>query len=265
MPPISSSLPLLADVRLLINAARQRVASTVNAELTQLYWQIGKRVNSELLQGQRAEYGKQVIAELAKQLTTEFGKGWSAQQIRHCLRLAEVFSDDQILSTVRRELTWSHIKALIYIDEPLKRDFYIEICRIEHWSVRQLQERINSMLFERTAISKKPEETIKQDLAQLRNEGQQSSPSNNRRSRQHNSLPRERGRGWGRGCISVLSPQLTCFFPPNSSAKAAPSTTTSTPRASSSARNPSAPKPLPPIRFPCIVRPLLSNMQPANP
>jgi len=88
MPPISSSPPLLADVRLLINAARQRVASTVNAELTQLYWQIGKRVNSELLQGQRAEYGKQVIAELAKQLTTEFGKGWSAQQIRHCLRLA---------------------------------------------------------------------------------------------------------------------------------------------------------------------------------
>ena len=174
MPPISSSPPLLADVRLLINAARQRVASTVNAELTQLYWQIGKRVNSELLQGQRAEYGKQVIAELAKQLTTEFGKGWSAQQIRHCLRLAEVFSDDQILSTVRRELTWSHIKALIYIDEPLKRDFYIEICRIEHWSVRQLQERINSLLFERTAISKKPEETIKQDLAQLRNEGQQS-------------------------------------------------------------------------------------------
>jgi len=89
-------------------------------------------------------------------------------------RFTEVFSDDQILSTVRRELTWSHIKALIYIDEPLKRDFYIEICRIEHWSVRQLQERINSLLFERTAISKKPEETIKQDLAQLRNEGQQS-------------------------------------------------------------------------------------------
>ena len=75
MSPISSSPPLLADVRLLINAARQRVASTVNTELTQLYWQIGKRVNSELLQGQRAEYGKQVIIELAKQLTTEFGKG----------------------------------------------------------------------------------------------------------------------------------------------------------------------------------------------
>jgi predicted nuclease of restriction endonuclease-like (RecB) superfamily len=170
----STSAPLLVDVRLLIDAARQRVASTVNAELTELYWQIGNRVNVELLQGQRAEYGKQVIDELAKQLTTEFGKGWSAQQIRHCLRLAEVFSVHQILSTVRRELTWSHIKALIYIDEPLKRDFYIEICRVEHWSVRQLQERINSMLFERTAISKKPEETIKNDLELLRTQGQQS-------------------------------------------------------------------------------------------
>lgn len=174
MNPIFSSNPLLADVRQLISAARQRVASTVNAELTQLYWQIGNRVNVELLQGQRAEYGKQVIAELAKQLTAEFGKGWSEQQLRHCLRLAEIFHDEQILSTVRRELSWSHLKTIIYIDDPLKRDFYIEICRIERWSVRQLQERINSLLFERTAISKKPEETIRQDLAQLRNQGRQS-------------------------------------------------------------------------------------------
>lgn len=174
MSPIFSSNPLLADVRQLISAARQRVASTVNAELTQLYWQIGNRVNVELLQGQRAEYGKQVIAELAKQLTAEFGKGWSEQQLRHCLRLAETFHDEQILSTVRRELSWSHLKTIIYIDDPLKRDFYIEICRVERWSVRQLQERINSLLFERTAITKKPEETIRQDLAQLRNQGRQS-------------------------------------------------------------------------------------------
>ena len=131
MSLISASTPLLADVRQLIDSARQRVASTVNAELTQLDWQIGSRVNAELLKGQRAEYGKQVVAELARQLTTDFGKGWSEQQLRHCVRLADTFPDDQILSTVRRELTWSHLKSLIYIDEPLKRDFYIEICRFE--------------------------------------------------------------------------------------------------------------------------------------
>ena len=155
---------LLAEVRQLIDAARQRVATVVNAELTQLYWHIGRRINVELLKGQRAEYGKQVVAELARQLTVDFGKGWSAQQLRHCLRLADTFSNEQILSTLRRELSWSHLKTLIYIDAPLKRDFYLEICRVERWSVRQLQERINSLLFERTAISKKPEETIRQDL-----------------------------------------------------------------------------------------------------
>ena len=165
------SNPLLAEVRQLIDAARQRAAIAVNAELTQLYWHIGRRIGAELLQGQRAEYGKQVVAELARQLTTDFGKGWSEQQLRHCLRLAEAFPDEQILSTVRRELSWSHLKALIYIDDPLKRDFYLEICRVERWSVRQLQERINSMLFERTAISKKPEETIRQELGLLRDQG----------------------------------------------------------------------------------------------
>ena len=163
---------LLADVRHLIDAARQRVAGAVNAELTQLYWQIGQRINSELLQGERAKYGKQVIAELARSLTADLGKGWSEQQLRHCLRLAEVYPDGQILSTVRRELSWSHLKALIYIDDSLKRDFYLEICRLERWSVRQLQERINSLLYERTAISKKPEDTIRQDLDLLRDQGE---------------------------------------------------------------------------------------------
>lgn len=105
---------LLADVRHLNDAARQRVAGAVDAELTQLYWQIGRRINSELLQGQKAEYGKQVIAKLARLLTTDLGKGWSEQQLRHCLRLAKAYPDEQILSTVRRELSWSHLKVSRY-------------------------------------------------------------------------------------------------------------------------------------------------------
>ncbi len=122
MDPLDADAPnpLLAQVRQLIDAARQRVASAVNAELTQLYWHIGRRISAELLQGQRGEYGKQVVAELARQLTAEFGKGWSEQQLRHCLRLVEVFADEQILSTVQRELSWSHLKALIYMEELLQ-------------------------------------------------------------------------------------------------------------------------------------------------
>jgi predicted nuclease of restriction endonuclease-like (RecB) superfamily len=170
--PIANDNRLLADVRHLIDAARKRVAGAVNAELTKLYWQIGCRINSELLHGQRAEYGKQVIAELARQLIADFGKGWSERQLRYCLRIAEIFPEAKILHTVCSQLSWSHLRLIIQIDDSLKRDFYLEICRLERWSVRQLQERINSLLYERTAISKKPEDTIRQDLDLLRNQGQ---------------------------------------------------------------------------------------------
>lgn len=163
-------LPLLDEVRLLIKSARERAAIAVNAELTLLYWQVGRSIRAEVLRGTRAGYGQQVIASLARQLTAEYGRGWSEQQLRHCLRAAEVFPDEAILSAVRRELSWTHLKTLLYIDDPLKRDFYLELCRLERWSSRQLQERINSMLFERSAISRKPAEAVQHDLAQLRQE-----------------------------------------------------------------------------------------------
>lgn len=165
---------LVGEIRQLIDAARQRAASAVNAELTMLYWKIGQRINAEILQGQRAEYGKQIVATLAQQLTTEYGKGWGEKQLRHCLRFAETFPDEQIVYTLCRQFSWSHLRLLMFIDDPIKRDFYIEMGRLEHWSVRQMQERIQSMLFERTAISRKPEDTIQNDLARLRQEGQMS-------------------------------------------------------------------------------------------
>jgi predicted nuclease of restriction endonuclease-like (RecB) superfamily len=161
---------LLKEVRLLIDSARERAAAAVNAELTLLYWRVGRCISAEVLGGVRAEYGQQVIASLAKSLTADYGRGWSEQQLRHCLRAAEIFTDEAILSAARRELSWTHIKALIYIDDPLKREFYLELCRLERWSSRQLQERMNSMLFERSAISRKPAEAIRHDLAQLRQE-----------------------------------------------------------------------------------------------
>ena len=108
VPLISSPQPLLADVRQLITAARQRVASAVNTELTLLYWHIGQRISMALLQGQRAEYGKQVMAELARQLTAEFGRGWSVRQLRYCVRLAEVLPQPEIVHTLCAELSWSH-------------------------------------------------------------------------------------------------------------------------------------------------------------
>ena len=164
--------PLYNHIRELIDEARQRVATTVNAELTLLYWQIGKRIQSEVLKGERAEYGKQIIASLSKKLTLAYGKGWSYRQLHYCLRIAETFPDEKILHTLCSQLSWSHLRLLIIIDDPIKRNFYIEIAQLENWSVRQLQERVKSMLFERTAISKKPEKTIQHDLKLLQQQGQ---------------------------------------------------------------------------------------------
>ena len=129
-----------------------------------------------MIKGERAAYGQQIFSVLSANLTAEYGRGWSERQLRHCLRIAEVFPDEKILHTLCAELSWSHLRQIAALDDATKRDFYIGLCRLEHWSVRQLQDRMNSMLYERSAISKKPEETIRQELAQLRQE-QQLSPS----------------------------------------------------------------------------------------
>ena len=143
----------------------------MNAELTQLYWQVGTRIQRDVLQGERAGYGQKIIAGLSKQLTIAYGKGWSRKQLHHCLRFAETFPDQEIVSALRRQLSWTHIKSLIYIDDPLKRDFYTQMAESEGWSTRTLSERIDSMLFERSALSKKPEETIRLELQALAEKG----------------------------------------------------------------------------------------------
>lgn len=160
------------EIITLIQQAKQRAAMTVNSELTLLYWHIGQRINQAVLGGERADYGKQIVTNLAKQLTAQFGRGWSAQQLRHCMKFAECYTDEPIVSALRRQLSWTHIKTLIYIDNPLKRDFYSQMAICEHWSTRTLDERIGAMLFERTAISKQPDETIRAELAALREQGQ---------------------------------------------------------------------------------------------
>lgn len=162
--------PIALEVKQLIETSRQNVAIAVNSEITLLYWKIGKRINEEILGNERAEYGKQVVAMLAEQLTADYGKGWGENHLRKCMQFATVFADQQILYAVRTELSWTHIRTLMFIREPLKRDFYIEMCKLERWSSRQLQERIQSMLFERTAISKKPDELIEKELKELREE-----------------------------------------------------------------------------------------------
>ena len=161
---------LYKDIKSIIEESRERVAATFNAEITLLYWSIGCRIGQDILGGNRAEYGKQILENLSLKLTSEYGKGWSQQQLRHCIHLSNTFPDETIFSALRRKLNWTNIKTLMYIDDPMKRDFYIEMCAMNRWGTRTLGERINSMLFERTAISKKPDEVITSDLELLKNE-----------------------------------------------------------------------------------------------
>lgn len=164
MKEIAINTALSSDVKQLIQSAKQRAAVAVNSELTLLYWNVGKRIADDVLNGERAEYGKQVIRGLAKQLTNDFGKGWSNKQLHHCLRFFEAFPDAEIVSTLSRQLYWSHFLDVIYVNDPLARDFYCQMCVMQGWSVRALRKQIGGMLFERTAISKKSDEVIEHAL-----------------------------------------------------------------------------------------------------
>lgn len=154
----------------MIDTSRENVAIAVNSEITLLYWKIGKRINEEILGNERAEYGKRIVISLSKQLTEDYGKGWGKTHLNYCIQFAEIFPDEQIVHALRGQLSWTHLRTIITVDNPLKREFYIEMCKLERWSSRQLQERIQSMLFERTAISKKPDELIEKELRELREE-----------------------------------------------------------------------------------------------
>lgn len=163
---------LLGDIRQLIEQSRQQLASTVNSTLTQLYWHIGQRIRTETLQGQRAGYGEQIVALLAKQLEADYGRGFSEKNLRHMLRFAEAFADQAIVSTLSRQLAWSHFLEIIYLPDPLARDFYAQMCVQERWSVRRLRERKDTQLFERTALSRQPETLLSEELTTLRQTGE---------------------------------------------------------------------------------------------
>ena len=161
---------LFADIRQMIEHSRVTVSQTVNAGLTLLYWNIGKRINDEILGNHRAEYGKQTVITLSRQLVHDCGKNFEEKNLRRMMQFSEKFPAYEIVVTLSRQLSWSHFILMIPLKEDLQIEFYAQMCRIENWSVRTLQKKLGSMLFERTAISKKPEELAKLELQALREE-----------------------------------------------------------------------------------------------
>jgi predicted nuclease of restriction endonuclease-like (RecB) superfamily len=161
---------LLADVRGLIAEARAGVARAVDAGLTTLYWHVGQRIRQDILKGKRAEYSEQIVSALSAQLEQEFGRGFGTRNLFRMVRFAEVFPDPKIVSALRTQLGWTHFRAIIALGDPVKRDFYAEMCRLEGWSTRTLEKKIASMLYERTTLSRKPDKLIRQEVKQLREE-----------------------------------------------------------------------------------------------
>ncbi len=155
---------LMKDLKGLVATTKSQLATQVNSAMVVLYWKIGERINKDVLADKRAQYGKEVIVQISQQLTLEFGGSFSEKNIRKMMQFASVFEDFKIVASAMRQLSWTHFLMLIPISEDVKRNFYLEVCKIENWSVRTLKEKINSLLFERTAISKKPEDIINKEI-----------------------------------------------------------------------------------------------------
>ena len=167
--------PLLLDeLRGLILGVRERVARAVNKELVMLYWSVGHRIREEVLGGERAKYGEEIVSTLSRQLSGEFGNGFSRPNLFSMLRFAELWPDETTVAALADRLSWSHFRELISIEQALRREFYSQICRREAWSVRTLRNRVQAMMYERTLVSQQPDAVIRQELYLLREEDRMS-------------------------------------------------------------------------------------------
>ncbi len=162
------SATLFKDITRLIDDAKQHVAREYCSTQAILCWLIGKRIDEEVLQAERAEYGEAIVTSLSKELTLLYGKGYSRPNLFRMIKFAKQYPNREIVSTLSRQLSWSHFVIISSLDEDLKRDFYAEMCRLQRWSVRALQKHINGMLYERTALSKKPEPVIEAQIEKLK-------------------------------------------------------------------------------------------------
>ena len=165
---------LYNNIKTIINISKEEAITQLSNTMVLSYWDIGEALKREILKDERATYGQEVIQKISNRLTLEYGKGYSKASLLRMIQVYNYFSDKQIVATLSRQLSWSHFIEFIKVKDELKREFYIVMCAKERWNVRTLRERVNSMLFERTAISKKPEITIRKDLELLNSENKMS-------------------------------------------------------------------------------------------
>lgn len=144
---------LLNDLSELIEQGKEKIAIQVNSTMTLVYWQIGKRINEDILQNERAEYGKQIIVSISKKLTLKYGRSFTGRNIRRMMKFHEYFNNFQIVATLSPQLSWSHFVELISLEKHEARLFYIDKINTENWSVRHTRHQIERKVYERSEIA----------------------------------------------------------------------------------------------------------------
>ena len=156
---------LYRDVKKLIEKSRNKVYKTVNTEMVNLYWNIGKMIIEKQGGKRRAKYGDNLIENISIKLTNEYGKGFSTKNLKRMRKFYVCYPKG---TTMLSQLTWSHYLELIKIDDENKRNFYMHECINSNWSVRQLQRQKSALLYERLAVTKD-----KSKLLELSTKGQE--------------------------------------------------------------------------------------------
>lgn len=150
--PANGSQQIFLDIQQMIEEARISARRAVNSQLVALYWHVGKRINDEVMQNERAPYGEQLVENLSSALVAQFGKNFMVRSLRRMMQFAEIFPDFQIVSTVLSQLSWSHFLQLLPIGNEEKRFFYAQKIATESWSVRFTNEQIERKVYERTQL-----------------------------------------------------------------------------------------------------------------
>jgi predicted nuclease of restriction endonuclease-like (RecB) superfamily len=144
---------LLNDLSQLIEQSKQFVVVQANSTLTMLFWHVGKRINENILQNKRADYGKRIVATVATFLIEKYGNNYQEKNLRRMMQFSERFPDLEIVATLARQLSWSHFKELIPLKDEKARFFYAIEASNRNFGVRELNQSIERKEFERTEIA----------------------------------------------------------------------------------------------------------------
>lgn len=145
---------LFQDLAQIIEQGKQQVVAQINNTLTLVYWQVGNRINNEVLNKQRAAYGKEVVAQLSVQLEEQYGRQFNLKNIRRMMRFSKAFTNFEIVPPLAAQLSWSHFLELIPLKSEEARLFYAKKAGEEAWSKRELRKQIERKAFERKEIAK---------------------------------------------------------------------------------------------------------------